>query len=78
MKKIVFILILIAIGLSANSQIVDIPDTDLKNYLIGFNCVDSDDDGVYDTDVDTNNDGEVQVSEAEACLLYTSPSPRDS
>ena len=38
-----------------NAQIVNIPDPNFKNALI-------------DEGVDTNNDGEIQVSEAEAVL----------
>ncbi|WCO02501.1 T9SS type A sorting domain-containing protein [Psychroserpens ponticola] len=48
------------------AQIVNIPDSELKLVLTSFNCVDIDNDGFPDADADTNDDGEIQVSEAEA------------
>lgn len=50
------------------SQIVDIPDPVFKNILINGFCVDGDGDGIYESNVDTNGDSEVQVTEAEAVL----------
>jgi hypothetical protein len=50
------------------SQIVNIPDANFKNALVNTNCVDTNSDGIGDMDADTNNDGEIQVSEAEAIL----------
>ena len=50
------------------SQIVNIPDANFKNALVNTNCVDTSGDGIGDMDADTNNDGEIQVSEAEAIL----------
>ncbi|MFN8273263.1 MAG: T9SS type A sorting domain-containing protein [Flavobacteriaceae bacterium] len=47
-------------------QIVNIPDANFKNKLVTGNCNDTDADLVGDTPVDINNDGEIQVSEAEA------------
>ncbi|MEH6764214.1 MAG: T9SS type A sorting domain-containing protein [Aequorivita antarctica] len=49
-----------------HAQIVNIPDANFKNALINTNCVDTDGDYMPDSDADTNNDGEIQVSEAEA------------
>lgn len=71
---ITIILIFIAIPLGF-SQIVNIPDPALKNYLVNENCVDNNFDNTYEDDVDTNNDGEIQVSEAQAVLnlLITDP-----
>ncbi|MEH6535841.1 MAG: leucine-rich repeat domain-containing protein [Psychroserpens sp.] len=50
------------------AQIVDIPGVNFKNALVNTFCVDSDGDGFMDGNVDINNDGEIQVSEAEAVL----------
>jgi hypothetical protein len=66
MKSIVSILFLIGAFHFSYAQIVDIPDPNFKNALVNTLCVDIDHDGVYDVGVDTNNDGEIQVSEAEA------------
>lgn len=63
MKKITLILLVIA-G-SVNAQVVNIPDFDFKDALINSNCVDTNGDGVYDSDADLNDDGEIQLSEAE-------------
>lgn len=59
-----FILIFSILSLTATyAQIVTIPDVIFKNALININWVDTNSDGFPDTDVDTNNDGEIQVSE---------------
>nr|WP_321228193.1 leucine-rich repeat domain-containing protein [uncultured Psychroserpens sp.] len=54
----------------ANAQIVDIPDANFKNALLNTNCafyISWPINGGYTSyDVDSNNDGEIQVSEAEA------------
>ena len=52
MKKIITLFILF-LGLASNAQIVNIPDQAFKAFLI-------------DMGFDTNNDGEIQVSEAQA------------
>jgi hypothetical protein len=52
MKK---LFILLLISYSANSQIVNIPDPNFKNAIL-----------LQNPDIDANNDGEIQVSEAEA------------
>lgn len=64
--KFISLLVLLVIGCSLNAQIVTIPDANFKNALVNTLCVDLDNDGVNDEDVDTNNDGEIQVTEAEA------------
>lgn len=64
MKKIL-ILLLFFTGI-ANAQIVYIQDTFLKQILTNNTCVDLNADGIGDADADTNNDGEIQVSEAQA------------
>ena len=43
-----------------------IPDENFRNTLISTNCVDTNDDGIPDTDVDLNNDGQIQKKEANA------------
>lgn len=53
MKKI-YLLLIVLICFSANAQIVNIPDPVFKSDLINYNGV------------DTNNDGQIQVSEAQA------------
>lgn len=47
-----------------NAQIVNIPDANFKNTLLNTLCVDTDGNYKGDSDADTNNDGEIQVSEA--------------
>jgi hypothetical protein len=46
------------------TAVVNIPDANFKAKLIGANCADFNDDGNYDGDADTNNDGQIQFSEA--------------
>lgn len=50
------------------AQIVTIPDANFKNVLVNLKCVDIDGDGLADVDADTNNDGEIQVTEAQSIL----------
>lgn len=50
----------------SQAQIVNIPDINFKNALLNDNVVDIDNNGTYDSNVDLNNDGEIQVSEAES------------
>lgn len=57
-------LLFIIITTFCNAQIITIPDANFKNALITSLCVDADLDGVYESDADLNNDGEIQVSEA--------------
>lgn len=71
MKKLYLTIILLLAFFFSNSQIVDILDANFKNALVNTICVDSNEDGIPDINVDTNNDGEIQVSEAEAVFaLY--------
>ncbi|AWA28673.1 hypothetical protein HYN48_00445 [Flavobacterium magnum] len=62
MKKIYLLLLLMSGILQA--QIVDVPDAGFKNYLLTANCIDSDNNGTFDTDADLDNDGEIQQTEA--------------
>lgn len=64
MKNIAFLLLFFTA--IAPAQIVNIPDANFKTPLLNFPIVDSNGDGIADTDVDTNNDGQIQVSEAQA------------
>ncbi|MGL2965955.1 DUF7619 domain-containing protein [Flavobacterium sp. XGLA_31] len=63
MKKNYFFGLLLIMGLSVHAQIVNIPDVNFKNALINTNCV-TDGSSQFTTDVDTNDDGEIQESEA--------------
>lgn len=53
--KTIYSLLLLCIGFSCFSQIVNIPDVNFKNALL-----------TYPTVIDTNSDGEIQESEAQA------------
>lgn len=56
MKKIISIaIVILAITNSINAQIVNIPDANFKAYLVG------------NTNINTNGDTEIQVSEANSC-----------
>ena len=67
MKKQYFLLLLfVIIGQFMSAQIVNIPDANFKSRLVSGNVTDTNGDGILDSNVDTNNDGEIQVSEAEA------------
>ena len=68
MKNLYIHLITLLVFTFSNAQIVDIPDANFKNALVNTNCVDTNGDGNVDSDADINNDGEIQVSEAEAVL----------
>ncbi|GAB5565011.1 MAG: hypothetical protein Wins2KO_20740 [Winogradskyella sp.] len=68
MKRFYILLIVLIFSKSSFAQIVDIPDANFKNALLNTNCVDTDGFGGFDADADINNDGEIQVSEAEAVL----------
>ncbi|MFN3753949.1 T9SS type A sorting domain-containing protein [Flavobacterium sp.] len=58
----------ILFGLSTQAQIINIPDANFKNALVNTLCVDNNSFYGGDVDADTNNDGEIQISEA---LLVT-------
>ena len=63
MKKNILSIIVFFLVSSLSAQIT-IPDLNFKNALVNTLCTDSDNNGSYDADVDTNNDGEIQISEA--------------
>ena len=52
----------------SQAQIIDIPDTNFKDALVNYNVADLYGNYTYGNNVDTNNDGEIQVSEAEAVI----------
>jgi Leucine-rich repeat (LRR) protein len=71
--KIIFTFFLIIISINSNAQTVNIPDVNLKNALVNDLVVDTNFDGIGDDDVDTNDDGEIQIVEAQAVeYLYLS------
>ncbi|MEO9503687.1 DUF7619 domain-containing protein [Nonlabens ulvanivorans] len=59
-----FIAITFILCINASAQIINIPDNTLKNLLVNTNVTDTTGNGGADSDVDTNNDGEIQQSEA--------------
>ncbi|MCH9660714.1 MAG: T9SS type A sorting domain-containing protein [Bacteroidetes bacterium] len=63
-------LFLLGMCSSLFSQIVDFPDPNFKFACVNFSIVDTDGDGIPDSDVDSNDDGEIQVSEAEAVIDF--------
>ncbi|WP_052461100.1 T9SS type A sorting domain-containing protein [Psychroserpens mesophilus] len=68
MKSFYLLLFFFSIALT-QAQIIDIPDTNFKNTLVNDYCVDTNGDGWLDGDADTNDNGEIEVSEAEAVYL---------
>ena len=68
MKDLYILLISLFVFTFSNAQIVDIPDTNFKNALVNTLCVASEYQGDPFTSVDFNNDGEIQVSEAETIV----------
>lgn len=65
-------ILLVFFTCSLNAQIINFPDPALKNALVNTLCVDSNDpDNNPESDADSNNDGEIEVSEALAIIkLY--------
>jgi len=68
MKQYYILLVTLILFSFSQAQIINIPDVDFKNALLNDTVADFDGDGTYDGDVDTNNDGEIQESEAELVL----------
>lgn len=68
MKKLVVIFLLLLTITVSKAQIINIPDANFKNALVNTTCADFNGDLSPDDDVDTNNDGEIQLSEAEAVI----------
>ena len=78
-----FLLLLLLMTGMAKAQIITNFDPGFKNILVNYVTVDTNNDGIAETDytgyMDTNRDGEIQVSEAQAVkslvLGYFSGSP---
>ena len=68
MKKVYLPLLLSLVTFVSDAQIVNIPDANFKSALVTQVCIDTNSDNVPDIDADSNNDGQIQVSEA---LLVT-------
>ena len=66
--KLIYCLILIFVPVLLQAQIVNIPDSNFKNALVNEPVADTDGNGTLE-DADTNNDGEIQVSEALAVTI---------
>ncbi len=67
MKKLYFSLLFICISLLSFGQIVNIPDANFKNALVNSSCASEIPFGTPN-DVDTNNNDEIEVSEASAIV----------
>jgi uncharacterized repeat protein (TIGR01451 family) len=63
MKNYYLLLSILLLSFITQAQIVTIPDANFKNALVNTNCV-GNSSNQYLTDVDTNDDGEIQESEA--------------
>lgn len=68
MKKFQLILILSFIYITSQAQTINIPDANFKNALLNDDVVDTNGDTAGDANADTNNDGEIQLSEAQATM----------
>ena len=66
MKNLYTLLVTLFVFTYSNAQIVDIPDVNFKTALVNYYIADIDNDGNFGEVVDTNGDGEIQVSEAVA------------
>ncbi|WP_456440662.1 T9SS type A sorting domain-containing protein [Psychroserpens sp.] len=62
--KTILVLFIFFLGFKSMAQTIDFEDPNLKLLLTTLNTVDSNNDGVFDALVDTNGDGEIQISEA--------------
>jgi Leucine-rich repeat (LRR) protein len=73
MKKIILLFVIIS-PIVCNAQIINFPDINLKNKLLtnGIACIgESMDNCIFGGSIDSNNNGEIEVSEAEAvAMLY--------
>lgn len=64
MIKQYFFWICLVFGFNATAQVINFPDANFKNLLLTELLVDTNADGINDSDVDTNNDGEINQLEA--------------
>ena len=58
-----YLALFLFVNFLGHSQIVDFPNTQFKNILTSTNCVDTDFDGIPDSDADVNNDNEIDYDE---------------
>ncbi|HEX9979060.1 MAG TPA: T9SS type A sorting domain-containing protein [Flavobacterium sp.] len=72
-KKLLLIPVVLFYGSVVTGQIINIPDPAFKLALTTTICSDFDGDIVVDGDVDTNDDGEIQLSEALAVTSLAVP-----
>ncbi|MFN8273825.1 MAG: T9SS type A sorting domain-containing protein [Flavobacteriaceae bacterium] len=70
MKNFYLFLTLVLCSLNTSAQVVNIPDANFKQLLTSTLMLDTNGDGTLDSDVDTNNDGQIQTSEALAVTLF--------
>lgn len=68
MKKLYTLFFMCCFYNFSTAQIINIPDPVFKDRLVNYSVADLNDDGFYSSPVDTNGDGEIQVSEAEAVI----------
>lgn len=64
--KIKYLFFFTIFTLFSNAQVVTISNVNFKNALIISLCVDADLNGTYESDADLNNDGQIQLTEAQA------------
>ena len=62
--KNILLLLTITFSIFSFGQTINIPDTDLNHLLVTFPTTDTDGDGFADSVIDLNNDGLIQISEA--------------
>ncbi len=67
--KNLYLIIALSIGAFGQAQIINIPDANFKNALVNTLCVDTNGDGTYDSNADINNDGEIDLFEAESIVF---------
>jgi uncharacterized repeat protein (TIGR01451 family) len=65
MKHIATSILLLLFALPSQAQILNFPDPNFKNALVNSNCV-GNSSNQFITDADTNDDGEIQLEEAQA------------
>ncbi len=65
MKHIATSILLLLFALPSQAQILSFPDPNFKNALVNSNCV-GNSSNQFITDADTNDDGEIQLEEAQA------------
>lgn len=68
MKKLYTLFFICCFYNVSTAQIVNIPDPVFKDHLLNYSVADLNQDGFFSSPVDTNGDGEIQVTEAEAVI----------